>query len=107
MNKQPYTTNKTKVVFLKQRPHARSHKGSRNLCITCDRNLQDPYIFCSLSCKVQILRYSMATFKFPFFFFLHILMLICGLDLDAIIVAGASTSTNYQKHNRERQLQQV
>ncbi|XP_027913356.1 uncharacterized protein LOC114173273 isoform X4 [Vigna unguiculata] len=50
---QPYTTNKTKVVFLKQRPHTRSHRGSSNLCITCDRNLQDPYIFCSLSCKVQ------------------------------------------------------
>ncbi|XP_027913354.1 uncharacterized protein LOC114173273 isoform X2 [Vigna unguiculata] len=53
MTKQPYTTNKTKVVFLKQRPHTRSHRGSSNLCITCDRNLQDPYIFCSLSCKVQ------------------------------------------------------
>ncbi|XP_068467961.1 protein RGF1 INDUCIBLE TRANSCRIPTION FACTOR 1-like isoform X2 [Phaseolus vulgaris] len=50
---QPYTTNKTKVVFLKQRPRTRSHKGSTNLCITCDRNLQDPYIFCSLSCKVH------------------------------------------------------
>lgn len=58
MTKQPYTTNKTKVVFLKQRPHTRSHRGSSNLCITCDRNLQDPYIFCSLSCKVQFLCYS-------------------------------------------------
>ncbi|XP_020217740.1 uncharacterized protein LOC109801146 isoform X2 [Cajanus cajan] len=50
---QPYTTNKTKVVFLKQRAPTRSHKGSSNLCITCDRNLQDPYTFCSLSCKVH------------------------------------------------------
>ncbi|RDX65609.1 hypothetical protein CR513_55726, partial [Mucuna pruriens] len=50
---QPYTTNKTKVVFLKQRPPTRSHKGSNNLCITCGRSLQDPYIFCSLSCKVH------------------------------------------------------
>ncbi|KAL2348137.1 hypothetical protein Fmac_002137 [Flemingia macrophylla] len=50
---QPYTTNKTKVVFLKHRTPTRSHKGSRNICITCDRNLQEPYIFCSLSCKVH------------------------------------------------------
>ncbi|TKY70850.1 hypothetical protein E2542_SST07144 [Spatholobus suberectus] len=48
---QPYTTNKSKVVFLKQRPHSRSLKGCSNLCITCGRSLQDPYIFCSLSCK--------------------------------------------------------
>lgn len=50
---QPYTTNKTKVVFLKQRPPTGSHRGSSNICITCDRNLQDPYIFCSVSCKVH------------------------------------------------------
>ncbi|KAK7307797.1 hypothetical protein VNO77_41176 [Canavalia gladiata] len=48
---QPYTTNKAKVVFLKQRPPSRTLKGSGNLCITCDRSLQHPYIFCSLSCK--------------------------------------------------------
>ncbi|XP_061357784.1 protein RGF1 INDUCIBLE TRANSCRIPTION FACTOR 1-like [Gastrolobium bilobum] len=55
---QPYTTNRAKVVFLKQRPISRSLKGSGNLCSTCDRSLQDPYIFCSLSCKVQFLLLS-------------------------------------------------
>ncbi|KAJ1416026.1 hypothetical protein SESBI_17545 [Sesbania bispinosa] len=50
---QPYTTNRAKVVFLKQRPTSRSLRGSGNLCIICHRCLQDPYIFCSVSCKVQ------------------------------------------------------
>ncbi|GAB4857050.1 hypothetical protein Ancab_014961 [Ancistrocladus abbreviatus] len=50
---QSYTTNSAKVVFLKQRPLTRLFRSSRNACITCHRNLQDPYLFCCISCKVQ------------------------------------------------------
>lgn len=50
---QAYTTNSAKVVFLNQRPQSRPFRGNGNICITCDRSLQDPYLFCSLSCKVR------------------------------------------------------
>ncbi|PSS24141.1 Protein of unknown function DUF597 protein, partial [Actinidia chinensis var. chinensis] len=50
---QSYTTNSAKVVFLNQRPQARPCRGSGNICISCYRGLQDPYLFCSLSCKLQ------------------------------------------------------
>ncbi|XP_078433263.1 protein RGF1 INDUCIBLE TRANSCRIPTION FACTOR 1-like [Wolffia australiana] len=50
---QPYTINSAKVVFLKQRPQSRPFKGSGNFCWTCDRILQEPFHFCSLSCKVE------------------------------------------------------
>ncbi|KAJ4980942.1 hypothetical protein NE237_031779 [Protea cynaroides] len=50
---QPYTINSAKVIFLNQRPQSRSCKGSANICLTCDRILQDPFHFCSLSCKVD------------------------------------------------------
>ncbi|KAH7679038.1 PLATZ transcription factor protein [Dioscorea alata] len=50
---QPYTINSAKVVFLKPRPQSRPSKGSGNLCLTCDRILQEPFHFCSLSCKVE------------------------------------------------------
>ncbi|KAK3038456.1 hypothetical protein RJ639_029754 [Escallonia herrerae] len=49
---QSYKTNSTKVVFLNQRPMTRQLKGSGNSCIICYRNLQDPNLFCSISCKV-------------------------------------------------------
>ncbi|KAG6519760.1 hypothetical protein ZIOFF_023268 [Zingiber officinale] len=49
---QPYTINSAKVVFLKPRPRSRPSKGSANICSTCDRILQEPFHFCSLSCKV-------------------------------------------------------
>lgn len=52
---QSYTTNSAKVVFLNQRPQTRSFRGSGNFCSTCDRSLQDPYQFCSLSCKINYL----------------------------------------------------
>ncbi|RZS02793.1 hypothetical protein BHM03_00032872, partial [Ensete ventricosum] len=29
-------------------------KGSGNICLTCDRILQEPFHFCSLSCKLQL-----------------------------------------------------
>lgn len=50
---QAYTTNNAKVVFLNQRPQTRPFRSSGNVCCTCDRSLQDPYLFCSLSCKVD------------------------------------------------------
>ncbi|URD99249.1 zinc-binding protein [Musa troglodytarum] len=55
---QPYTINSAKVVFLKPRPQSRPFKGSGNICLTCDRILQEPFHFCSLSCKVRTLPLS-------------------------------------------------
>ncbi|XP_077234380.1 protein RGF1 INDUCIBLE TRANSCRIPTION FACTOR 1-like isoform X2 [Tasmannia lanceolata] len=52
---QSYITNNAKVIFLNQRPQPRPFRGSGNICTTCDRSLQDPYLFCSLSCKVKYL----------------------------------------------------
>ncbi|ONK78918.1 uncharacterized protein A4U43_C01F990 [Asparagus officinalis] len=53
-NVQPYTINSSKVVFLKKRPQSRQFKGN-NTCTSCDRSLQEPYIYCSLGCKVDYL----------------------------------------------------
>ncbi|CAD6247922.1 unnamed protein product [Miscanthus lutarioriparius] len=50
---QTYTINSAKVIFLKPRPQSRPFKGSGNICLTCDRILQEPFHFCSLSCKVD------------------------------------------------------
>ncbi|XP_064966669.1 protein RGF1 INDUCIBLE TRANSCRIPTION FACTOR 1-like [Musa acuminata AAA Group] len=50
---QPYTINSAKAVFLKPRPQSRPPKVSGNICLTCDRILQDGFHFCSLSCKVD------------------------------------------------------
>ncbi|XP_068657375.1 protein RGF1 INDUCIBLE TRANSCRIPTION FACTOR 1-like [Aristolochia californica] len=50
---QPYTINNAKVVFLNQRPQTRPCKGSGNTCQSCERMLQEPYHYCSLSCKVE------------------------------------------------------
>lgn len=52
---QPYTINSAKVIFLNQRAQSRSCKASGNSCFTCDRVLQNPFNFCSLSCKVHLL----------------------------------------------------
>ncbi|GAB4840914.1 hypothetical protein Ancab_021674 [Ancistrocladus abbreviatus] len=50
---QPYTINGAKVIFLNERAQSRPCKGSANLCFTCERILQPPFHFCSLSCKVD------------------------------------------------------
>ncbi|KAK6150228.1 hypothetical protein DH2020_017753 [Rehmannia glutinosa] len=55
---QPYTINSAKVIFLNQRAQSRCCKGSDNTCFTCDRILQDPFNFCSLSCKVDHMVYQ-------------------------------------------------
>lgn len=44
-------TNSAKVVFLNPRPQTRACRGSSNNCVSCDRGLQEPYVFCSISCK--------------------------------------------------------
>ncbi|CAL9028156.1 unnamed protein product [Prunus brigantina] len=54
-NVQAYTINSAKVVFIKKRPQNRQFKGSGNNCTSCDRSLQEPYIHCSLGCKVDYL----------------------------------------------------
>lgn len=59
---QPYTINGAKVIFLNQRPQSRTCKqGSANICLTCDRILQEPFHFCSLSCKVHFISSCLST----------------------------------------------
>lgn len=55
---QPYTINSAKVIFLNQRAQSRSCKGPANSCFTCERILQEPFHFCSLSCKVDHMVYQ-------------------------------------------------
>ncbi|KAL3623997.1 Protein RGF1 INDUCIBLE TRANSCRIPTION FACTOR 1 [Castilleja foliolosa] len=52
-NIQAYTINAAKVVFIKKRPQNRQFKGTGNYCTSCDRCLQEPFIHCSLGCKVD------------------------------------------------------
>ncbi|KAK8481345.1 hypothetical protein V6N11_049163 [Hibiscus sabdariffa] len=52
-NVQAYTINSAKVVFIKKRPQNRQFKGAGNYCTSCDRSLQEPFIHCSLGCKVE------------------------------------------------------
>ncbi|KAI4311816.1 hypothetical protein MLD38_036680 [Melastoma candidum] len=55
---QPYTINGAKVVFLAKRAQTRSCKCSANSCFACDRILQEPFLFCSLACKVNHLLFQ-------------------------------------------------
>uniref|UniRef100_A0A6N2K0J0 Methyltransferase type 11 domain-containing protein n=1 Tax=Salix viminalis TaxID=40686 RepID=A0A6N2K0J0_SALVM len=52
-NVQAYTINSAKVVFIKKRPQNRQFKGAGNYCTSCDRSLQEPFLHCSLGCKVD------------------------------------------------------
>lgn len=70
---QPYTINGAKVIFLNERAQSRSCKGNANACCSCDRILQDPFHFCSLSCKVRFLSHfyvslSLTLYIYPFSF---------------------------------------
>ncbi|KAL5057492.1 hypothetical protein RYX36_029096 [Vicia faba] len=57
---QSYKTNSAKVVFLNQRLQTKKC-SSGNVCSTCDRSLQELYIYCSLSCKVNHLVKTLGT----------------------------------------------
>ncbi|KAH0460680.1 hypothetical protein IEQ34_011343 [Dendrobium chrysotoxum] len=50
---QPYTINSAKVIFLKPRPQSRLLKSSGNICLSCERILQEPFYYCCLTCKVE------------------------------------------------------
>ncbi|CAK8578213.1 unnamed protein product [Lathyrus sativus] len=52
-NIQGYTINGAKVIFIKERVQSRSCKDTANVCCSCHRILQEPFHFCSLSCKVD------------------------------------------------------
>ncbi|KAK3026558.1 hypothetical protein RJ639_041144 [Escallonia herrerae] len=52
-NVQAYTINSAKVVFIKKRRQNRQFKGCGSYCTSCDRSLQEPFIHCSLGCKVD------------------------------------------------------
>lgn len=55
----PYVINNSRVIFLNKRIRSqptrknagKCYKGSSR-CWTCKRNLADPFVFCSLACKV-------------------------------------------------------
>ncbi|GAB2289115.1 hypothetical protein Dimus_023449 [Dionaea muscipula] len=56
---QAYTINGGKVIFIKKRHQNRQFKGATSYCTSCDRSLQEPYIHCSLGCKVDfVMRYN-------------------------------------------------
>ncbi|CAL1402472.1 unnamed protein product [Linum trigynum] len=74
---QSYTINSAKVIFVKERPQTRSGGKAvtaHNVCFSCDRILQHPFHFCSLSCKVN-----------------H--MVEGGEELGSILVMGAGGGT--------------
>ncbi|CAH9096511.1 unnamed protein product [Cuscuta europaea] len=50
---QSYISNGEKVMFLKERPITRPCRSSAKPCITCQRAVQNPFGFCSISCKLQ------------------------------------------------------
>ncbi|XAR63676.1 hypothetical protein NMG60_11023700 [Bertholletia excelsa] len=54
---QTYYTNKTKVLFLKQRTQQQfqQHNNSKqdHSCIICQRGLQEASLYCSIACKVS------------------------------------------------------
>lgn len=80
---QPYTINSAKVIFLKQRPQSRPFKGTGNLCLTCDRILQEPFHFCSLSCKVD-----------------HVL--VQGMDISSILIRFDESEFNFSHFDNLR-----
>ncbi|CAI9755238.1 unnamed protein product [Fraxinus pennsylvanica] len=54
-NIQAYNTNKSKVLFLKQRSQQPSpqQNSKDHCCIICKRSLPDSCFYCSIACKVS------------------------------------------------------
>ncbi|XP_017644728.1 protein RGF1 INDUCIBLE TRANSCRIPTION FACTOR 1-like isoform X1 [Gossypium arboreum] len=81
---QSYIINSAKVIFINQRPQTRQFRGSGNFCTTCDRCLQHPYLFCSLSCKVSFLPHN-HHLPIPFFDSPHFLIHFTYPQIDNLL----------------------
>ncbi|KAM7484696.1 hypothetical protein LguiA_000705 [Lonicera macranthoides] len=73
---QAYQTNKSKVIFLKQRTQQQQPQqhnnnissNNNNSCIICQRSLPEPLsLYCSIACKVD----QFLSFFLSLFFFLY------------------------------------
>lgn len=82
-------------MFLNQRPQSRPCRGSGNVCTTCDRGLQDPYVYCSLSCKVLTHFLSLTHFIFPLFLISPFSFLFFLFQLQHILSTDPTRISDY------------